>query len=95
MPDAVTVTRNEASHRFEIATEAGVALLNYKLAPGVMTVLHTEVPAALEGRGLASSLARAALDHARANGLRVVPTCPFVRKYMERHPEYQALRAPS
>ena len=95
MPDTVTVTRNEASHRFEIATDSGVALLNYKLAPGVMTVLHTEVPAPLEGRGLASSLVRAALDHARANGLHVVPTCPFVRKYMERHPEYHDLRAPA
>ena len=95
MPDTVTVTRNEASHRFEIATDSGVALLNYKLAPGVMTVLHTEVPAPLEGRGLASSLVRAALDHARANGLRVVPTCPFGRKYMERHPEYHDLRAPA
>ena len=52
---------------------------------------HTLVPASLEGRGIASVLARTALDDARSRHLRVVPLCPFVRDYIERHPEYQEL----
>jgi hypothetical protein len=53
-----------------------------------MTILHTGVPLELEGHGIGSRLARAALEYARAHGLRVVPVCPFVRAYLKQHPEY-------
>ena len=55
-------------------------------------LVHTEVDEQFAGRGYASALARTALDYARANNLKVIPTCPFVRKYLERHPEYDDLR---
>jgi uncharacterized protein len=50
--------------------------------------LHTEIDPAFEGRGLASELIRQVLDEARASGRRVLPYCPFVRSFIERHQEY-------
>jgi predicted GNAT family acetyltransferase len=54
---------------------------------------HTIVPKAIEGRGVASKLIRAALDSARDQGLKVVAQCPFVAAYMQRHPETRDLLA--
>jgi predicted GNAT family acetyltransferase len=93
MPDSPTVTHNEAAHQFEIPNDQGRVLLRYAKRGDVLDLLHTEVDEQFEGRGFASALARAALDYARANNLKVVPTCPFVRKYLDRHPEYADLRA--
>ena len=53
--------------------------------------MHTEVPEALAGRGVASKLIRGALEMVRAQGLKVVPQCPFVAAYMGKHPEYDDL----
>jgi predicted GNAT family acetyltransferase len=53
--------------------------------------LHTLVPPAIEGRGIAGQLARHGLEYARENGLRVLPRCPYIRTYIDRHPEYQDL----
>ncbi len=85
------VTRNDSAHRFEIDTAVGTAVLNYVADGDRLSLVHTEVPAALEGGGYGSALARAALDYARANGLGVVPSCPFVATYLQRHPEYNDL----
>ena len=68
-------------------------LLQYRESDGVMTIVHTEVPYALRGRGLAGQLVRAALDHARAAGLKVVPRCSYAAEWLERHPEYGDLVA--
>ena len=54
---------------------------------------HTEVPSALEGRGIGGQLAKAALEYARKNGMEVVPVCPFLLSYLRRHPEYRELVA--
>jgi hypothetical protein len=53
--------------------------------------MHTEVPKALEGRGIGSGLIRGVLDAARSEGLKVKPVCPFAKAYIERHPEYADL----
>jgi predicted GNAT family acetyltransferase len=55
-------------------------------------MLHTEVPKALEGRGIGSALIRGVLDIARSEGLKVNPLCPFAKAYIEKHPEYVDLR---
>ncbi|MDE3155178.1 MAG: N-acetyltransferase, partial [Acidobacteriota bacterium] len=60
-------------------------------AAGDLVLVHTEVPPALRGRGLADRLAAAALDYARAHHLAIVPVCPFVKKYLTRHPGDQSL----
>lgn len=73
---------------------AAEALCAYRLDGTTLVLHHTEVPAALQGRGLAAALVQAALDWARAQGLRVRPSCSYVAAYMRRHPQTQDLLAP-
>ena len=84
---SIPVTHNAARHRFEVELDGEVGELTYAERPGVLVLQHTGVPPAIEGRGVGSALVRAALEHARAEGLKVVPQCPFVAAYLERHPE--------
>lgn len=86
-----TVHDNAAHHRFELKLDNEVAYSNYKRDGNVLTILHTEVPAALNGRGIGSALVRGELEFARAHGWKVVPVCPFVKAYMGKHPEYADL----
>lgn len=86
------VTHNERAGRFEMTVDGQTGFLQYRTGPGNrIELIHTEVPRELEGRGLGGSLARRALDHARSAGLEVTATCAFVRRYLERHPEYADL----
>ena len=85
------VRQNTQHHRFELDVEGHTALAHYRLAPGVITFTHTEVPKELSGRGIGSQLARGALEAARAQGLKVVAECPFVAGYIAKHPEYSDL----
>ncbi len=82
---------NPARHRFEATTEGRTAFIDYKLRPGVMTVLHTEVPKELEGRGIAGAMTKFALEHMAANNLQLVPLCPYMQAYLKKHPEYAYL----
>jgi len=92
--DAVTVRDEPAGARYELFVEGELAgFATYRRRDGVMTIPHTEVEPRFEGRGLGARLARFALDDARGHGWRVVPACPFVRSYIERHPEYADLVA--
>src|SRR5260370_166538 len=92
MPDdPIIVTNNEAAQQYEARVDGLLSLVAYRLHGDRIVFTHTEVPAALEGRGIASVLARTALADASARQLQVVPLCPFVRAYIERHPEYQSL----
>jgi predicted GNAT family acetyltransferase len=92
---SITVTVNKAEQRFEARVDGALSLLQYDRAGDRITYLHTEVPDALEGRGIGSALARAALDDARAQNLTVVPRCPFVSAYIQRHREYLPLVDPA
>ena len=92
--DNVIVDNNEAAQRFEAKVDNHVALMHYKRAGDSIIFTHTEVPEALEGHGIASRLAKTALEQARAEHLAVVPLCPFVASYIRRHPEYQELVDP-
>jgi predicted GNAT family acetyltransferase len=89
----VTPRDNIALSRFELDVPGATVVLNYKLADGVMKLVHTETPPAARGRGLASQLVQGALDNARARGLKVVPVCLFVRDYLVKHPDYRDLVA--
>jgi predicted GNAT family acetyltransferase len=86
-----TVRDNAALHRFELDADGHTALLYYRLEPGVITLVHTEVPPELGGRGVGSTLVRGALDAIRARGLKVIAKCPFVGAFMGKHPEYNDL----
>jgi predicted GNAT family acetyltransferase len=87
----LTISHNLSANRFEIRVDQFLAELDYTLAGEVITFTHTGVPAELEGKGLGGRLARAGLDYARANGLKVVSTCWFINGYLERNLEYQDL----
>lgn len=88
---AVGVRDNPAESRYEALVDGRLAMAEYMLTGENITFTHTEVPPELEGRGIASQLARYALDDARARGLRVIPLCPFISAYIRRHSEYQDL----
>jgi uncharacterized protein len=79
--------------RFQARIDGQLSVADYRLRGDRMEMVHTEVPPALNGRGIAARLVRAALDHARARGLKVVPLCSYVRAYMRRHPDTQDLLA--
>jgi predicted GNAT family acetyltransferase len=87
------VRDNTERHRFELDADGHVAFSNYNRAGDILTVMHTEVPAALNGKGIGSRLVRGVLEIARAQGLKVVPRCPFVAAYIDKHPEYADLKA--
>lgn len=96
--DAVRVTDNRDLERYEIHFGNELAgYVTYRLRPGRITFLHTEVEPALEGRGIGGRLAAAALDDARGRGLSVIPVCPFIASWIRRHPNYAdlVLRWPS
>lgn len=85
------ITNNEARHRFETTLQGHTAFITYKLRPGVITVLHTEVPPAVAGKGIASAMTRHVLDHIAHENLKLVPLCPYMAAYLKKHPEYQYL----
>lgn len=87
------VTDNTTKHQFELVIDGRTALAAYRLKEGVITFTHTEVPEELGGRGIGSKLAQGALDQVRARGLKVVPLCPFIKAWIEKHPAYQELLA--
>jgi predicted GNAT family acetyltransferase len=94
-PDlAVVVADNPAESRFEIRVDGELAgFADYRDRRAGRAFTHTEVEAEYEGEGLASKLIRYALDDARSAGRKVLPFCPFVRSFIERHPDYADLVA--
>ena len=88
-----TVRHNPDESRYELELDGALALTAYRLVEDVATFYHTEVPAALERRGIGSRLVGAALADVRERGWRVRPTCPFVAHYLDTHPEFADLRA--
>ena len=87
------VVDNKGQQRFELAVDGRTAFSQYKLSPGTITFLHTEVPKEFEGHGVGSRLVRGELEAARARGLKVIAKCPFVAAYIRKHAEYQNLLA--
>ena len=85
--EPVEVTDNAAESRFELRQDARLAELVYRLRDNRLVLLHTEVPAELEGHGIGGRLVTAAVDRAVREGLTLVPLCPFARDWLERHPE--------
>lgn len=85
------IQNNPAQKRYELEAEGHLAATYYKLSDGVVTFVHTEVPKELEGKGIGSKLIKGALDQVRAGRLKVVPQCPFVKAYIEKHAEYADL----
>lgn len=89
--DELPILDNDAKSQYEVHLEGQTAVLQYLHRGDRVVLVHTGVPGELEGRGIAGQLAKHALQAARANGLKVVPRCPYVRAYIDRHPEFADL----
>jgi len=85
------VTDNAARHRYEMQVDGETAYVTYVRHGDHIALMHTEVPAALGGRGIGSALAKSVLDDIRRRGLRVRPECEFMAGYIQRHPAYADL----
>jgi hypothetical protein len=78
--------------RYELSIDGEVVGFSaYRARPSLIAFVHTEVDERLQGRGLADRLIRFALEDARTRGLAVLPFCPFVKAFIERHREFEAL----
>jgi len=86
-----TVRDNPERNRFELPTPAGTAFASYRRDDLTITIMHTEVPRALEGRGVGSTLVGGMLDLIREERRKVVPLCSFVRHFINTHPDYADL----
>ena len=88
------IRNNEIAQRFEASVSGGLARADYRRQGNRLLIHHTEVPPESRNSGIAAALVGAALKFASDNGLQVVPMCSYVRSYMRRHPETQALLPP-
>lgn len=84
LPDVVD---NREASRYELTVDGQIATIAYERRDDSITLLHTEVPAALRGHGVGSALVQGGLALARAEGRRLAVVCPFVRAWMRRHPQ--------
>ena len=82
------ITDNADLHRYELPVEGQVAVVTYNLSPPNLMITETLVPEALEGRGLASRLAAAVVADVRARGLVLLPVCPYLAGWLQKHPEH-------
>jgi predicted GNAT family acetyltransferase len=85
------VSDNPTLGRYELAVDGHIAATYYKLANGVITFEHTEVPPELGGKGVGSTLVKGALDQVRAKGQKVIAQCEFVKGWIDKHPDYADL----
>lgn len=87
----ISIIDNEQRQQFQATVDGELAFLEYRWHKGLLALMHTEVPKALEGKGLASALAKFAFEFAIAKKVQVLVYCPFVATYLKRHPEYNYL----
>ena len=85
------IVNNHALHQFELRADGHVATAHYETDGRVVTFMHTEVPPELGGKGIGSKLIQGALDQVRADGMKVIAECPFVKGWIGKHPAYQDL----
>lgn len=79
---------NAASRRYELAIDGETAVVTYNLNPPNLMITETLVPERLEGRGLASRLAKHVIADAKSRGLTILPVCPYFSAYLQKHPEH-------
>ena len=87
------LVNNEAAHNFELFVDGERAFIDYKIKGDKIYLIHTEVPAALEGRGIAAALVTKAFEYIAQHQLKLVPLCVYVQAFLKRHPEWDRLLA--
>jgi predicted GNAT family acetyltransferase len=91
--NGIAIRHDMQRHRFETEVDGHVGYVEYFLDDGVLAIIHTIVPPAIGGRGIAGQLVQAAVDFAQARELKVDPQCSYAEAWMRRHPQYASLRA--
>jgi hypothetical protein len=87
----VKVTDN---NRFELEVSDQTAFIEFdKIEPNILDLVHTEVPELLSSQGVGSALVEGAFNYCTENGLKVIPTCPFIKSYMDKNPQWNDLIA--
>ncbi len=86
------VIHDKDNNRFVIYIDGAEAFVEYSLAENVIELYHTYTPPHLRGRGLAEKVVHAALEYAKENKLKVIPSCSYVAVFLQRHPEYSELK---
>jgi predicted GNAT family acetyltransferase/uncharacterized Fe-S cluster protein YjdI len=84
-------SENEEGKRYELKIDGHTAFIEYIIAQEKIFLTHTEVPKALEGKGIGSRMLLQALVDIKKKGLTLVPLCPFVAGYLKKHPEWKEL----
>ena len=87
----MNVKDNKELNRFETEIDGYEAFVEYSVKPGIIVLEHTKVNKALGGKGVGSELAEAVLLQIELRGLKVIPECGFIKKYIEKHPEWESI----
>ena len=82
---------NEATNQYEFHIDGFIPRIVYQKSEDKISLIHTEVPLALGGKGIANQLVKKVLEDIQQKGFKLVPLCPFVKKYIQRHPEWTSL----
>ena len=85
------IINNASQNRFELTLDGKTSVIEYKLIDSIISFTHTEVPPELQRNGIASAMAKYAMEYARLNNLKVLPLCPFIKAYIGRNQEYKPL----
>jgi len=89
----IPLNNNEARHNFEMVVEGERAFIDYQLRGDKIYLIHTEVPQALEGKGIASAMVQKAMHYMEDHHLKIVPLCTYVQHFLKRYPEWNKLVA--
>ncbi|NWF90449.1 MAG: N-acetyltransferase [Ignavibacteriaceae bacterium] len=85
------ILHDEHQQKFYVITENLESHLHYVKLDNILDLNHTYVPYQLRGKGIAGKLVEAALEYAKQNGFKIIPSCSYVDVYFQRHPEYEYL----
>ena len=84
----MNITHHHAQHCFDTVIEGHTACVEYRISPGTFDIIHTRVPAPLEGRGIAAALVQTAYDYARSRQLALRGSCSYAAAWLKRRPDY-------
>jgi len=85
------VIDNKEKSRFETEVDGHWAFIEYSVRPNILALNHTQVDKALAGRGIATEMAEKVLLEIELRGLKIIPVCPFIQKYINKHPEWNSI----
>ena len=85
------VVDNKEKNRFEAEIDGHQAIIEYSVKPNILILKHIEVDKELSGRGVATEMTESVLLEIELRGLKVIPECPFIKNYINKHPEWESI----